>query len=119
MASSEPSDIDLLHIAIGERIAMFRRSRHISQLVLGKLIGLNEQYAGRLERGDASPSLATLATVAAAFGVTVQRLIEVDAHDLDLAAIKFANRGTRKRTIKPVAEAVVLITPDEEAAAEG
>lgn len=66
---------------IGGRIRDARSHRKISQERLAELSGLSNTYIGRLERGEKTPSLDTLAVLAKCLKVSpVDLLIDLDTH---------------------------------------
>ncbi len=52
-----------------------REQRRWSQEVLADAAGLNRSYLGEVERGDAMPSLATIAKLAQALGISLSELM--------------------------------------------
>ncbi len=49
---------------VASRVLRYRLEHELSQTALGKLLGVSQPYVARLERGDQSPSLSTLALLA-------------------------------------------------------
>ncbi len=56
---------------LGRRIRELRRARGLTQAALAERLDISENYLGSLERGDRSPSLQLVETIADAFGVPV------------------------------------------------
>lgn len=59
----------------GQLIRRLREERGWSQEMLAEFATLNRSYVGDLERGAATPSLATIDKLASAFGITPSRLL--------------------------------------------
>lgn len=58
----------------GKRLRQVRESKRISQMHLADEIGVTATYVGRIERGERSPALPTIARLAKALGTTVADL---------------------------------------------
>ena len=65
-----------LNAALGQRLRYLRRMRGLSQEGLGELAGLHNTYIGAIERGERSPSLETIETIAQSLGVKVSQLFQ-------------------------------------------
>jgi transcriptional regulator with XRE-family HTH domain len=61
--------------AFGRVLRRIRKSRSVSQDVLGTRSGYHRTYIGQLERGEKSPSLRTLFNLAATLGVTPSEMV--------------------------------------------
>ncbi|KKQ89237.1 MAG: DNA-binding protein [Candidatus Curtissbacteria bacterium GW2011_GWC2_38_9] len=61
---------------IGKRIRQIRGGKSISQEDLAGDAGLNRAYVGYIERGERNPSTETLARIAKALKVPLQKLFE-------------------------------------------
>ncbi len=59
----------------GAAVRHLRAARGWSQEHLADLAGLNRSYLGEIERGVATPSIASAAKLAAAFGWPLSRLV--------------------------------------------
>ncbi|MDQ8022081.1 MAG: helix-turn-helix transcriptional regulator [Moraxellaceae bacterium] len=59
----------------GRVVRQSREAQGWSQEQLAERADLNRSYIGEIERGDAMPSLATLAKLATALGVTLSALM--------------------------------------------
>lgn len=64
-----------LNHQFGFVVRQFREQRRWSQEVLADAAGLNRSYLGEIERGDAMPSLATIAKLAKAFELSLSELM--------------------------------------------
>jgi transcriptional regulator with XRE-family HTH domain len=64
-----------ISIYFGRVVKQLRDSRRLSQEALAERADLNRTYLGEVERGVAVPSLATVAKIAAAFGVSTSELL--------------------------------------------
>lgn len=58
--------------AIGRKVRELRRERNLSQSKLAKMCDMTQSMVSELEQGDHSPTAATLAKVATAFGVPIK-----------------------------------------------
>lgn len=66
-----------------DNIKKIRESKHISQRALARQIGMSSQMISKIERGETSPSLETLNKIAAAFEMTLNKLIENKASSVE------------------------------------
>ena len=64
------------------KILLERRKRKLSQEQLAGLSNLSCNTIGKVERGEASPTIDTLERIAAAFGMTFNELTNVTKIDL-------------------------------------
>ena len=62
-------------IQLGQRIRQLRKDRGWRQLDLATQAGLNENYISDLELGRKEPCLRTLATLARAFDIKLEKLL--------------------------------------------
>mgnify|MGYP000317228201 CR=1 FL=1 len=69
-------DYDEVPKRLGKRIREIRENRGWSQDVLAELSGLNRSYIGSLERAEHNVGIRSIASVANAFGVPIERLFE-------------------------------------------
>lgn len=69
------SDAPLVR-SVGLTVRRQRESRRWSQERLAEAADLNRSYIGELERGEAVPSLLTLAKLALALGVPLSQLLQ-------------------------------------------
>jgi transcriptional regulator with XRE-family HTH domain len=79
---SEPlvvTDADLTVKAIGRRIRSLRQSRNLTLQMVAERTGLSASLISMVERGLTAPSIGTLVAVAAAFGVNMADLMNVEA----------------------------------------
>lgn len=60
----------------GDRIQQLRRSLGLSIRALAKRADVSVAYLSKLEQGDANPTIAILAKIAGALGVSVDDLLE-------------------------------------------
>jgi len=60
------------------RLPMFRAERGMSRRELAKLVGVNPQTIGFLERGEYGPSLVLALKIARVFGVPAHALFALD-----------------------------------------
>jgi len=71
-------------IGLGRVVRSARQTARLSQESLADLAGINRNYLGQIERGEASPSIAVLEKVARALGLKLSEVIrryESDADD--------------------------------------
>jgi quercetin dioxygenase-like cupin family protein len=64
--------------AVARNVAALRRSRHLSLDALARRSGVSKGMLVQIEGGQANPSIGTLCRVAAALGVAVAELVEVE-----------------------------------------
>lgn len=70
---------------LGRNIKEHRRILGITQEQLAESAGLSANYVARIEIGDKTPTLDTLAKIADALGTTVSELLsDAERHDLDV-----------------------------------
>jgi len=60
---------------IAKRIKQYRKRSGLTQVALGKKVGVSSTTIARLERGDNPPSRTTVENLAKAFGVTVTDIL--------------------------------------------
>lgn len=70
---------ELLNI-LAENVRSFRRDRGISQEALGDMCSLHRTYVGSVERRERNVTLASLALLADALGVSVPELLTPREH---------------------------------------
>jgi transcriptional regulator with XRE-family HTH domain len=61
---------------LGKRIRMLRKAARLTQFELAELAEINENFMGKIERGQSGVSLHTLQRLAGALNVPVRKLIE-------------------------------------------
>jgi len=59
----------------GERLALVRKNKKISQEEIAKLIGVHAPVIGRYERGEVKPSIEIAAKIAEALNVSLDYLV--------------------------------------------
>lgn len=62
-------------VEVGKRLRALRKARGWSQEALGERANLHPTYIGGIERGERNPSIANLAKLAQAFGVSLSELV--------------------------------------------
>ena len=62
-------------IETGDRIAYYRRKRGYSKKDLAEMCGISSSSITKYENSEALPNLETIAAMAMAFGVTINRLL--------------------------------------------
>jgi len=65
-------------ILLGRRIQSLRQGKKLSQEQLAESAGLSLKHLGELERGRGNPTLASLESLAAAFGISLSELFDFD-----------------------------------------
>ena len=65
-----------LHAALGEVLRSSRNARKMSQSDVGLDADVDRAYISRIERAEQSPTVATLAAIAAKLGVPVWQLLK-------------------------------------------
>lgn len=63
------------YIAMGQNIRGERKKQSLTQEQLAERAGISENYLGKIERAETTPSLETAVSIAAALGVTVDQLL--------------------------------------------
>ena len=66
-------------VKIGDRIALLRKVKGLSQTDLAKQINASREAIGKYERNEASPSVETAKKIADVFEVTLDYLIDDNA----------------------------------------
>lgn len=61
---------------LGRVIRLERERRRLSQEALSELAGMNRSFVGEIERGEATPTVATLQKLADALGIKLSELIK-------------------------------------------
>jgi XRE family transcriptional regulator, regulator of sulfur utilization len=61
---------------LGQRLATRRKALELSRYSLAKQLGVSRDYLGKVERGQASPTVAMLQRIAKALGVKPGRLLD-------------------------------------------
>lgn len=65
-----------LNNLIGDRIRFYRVKNGWSQATLAENVGSNANYIGQLERGEKSPTIATLEKITTALGISLSLFFE-------------------------------------------
>ena len=65
----------------GKRLKELRKEKGLSQEALSKKAGLDRTYEGKIERGQKSPSLNTIAKLAKALEINLDDLFNFDLDD--------------------------------------
>ena len=78
-ASKQTSKQTVAEVDVGARLRAIRQLRRATLKAVAERAGLSESFLSQIERGKASPSVASLTRIAAALGVNVADLFE--AHD--------------------------------------
>ena len=63
------------YIVLGRNIRAERKKQSMTQEQLAEKAGITENYLGKIERAETTPSLETTVSIAAALGVTVDQLL--------------------------------------------
>ncbi|MBE6779268.1 MAG: helix-turn-helix transcriptional regulator [Ruminococcaceae bacterium] len=61
----------------GNHLRLLRQQNHLTQRQLGHRLGVSDKAISRWEAGDTAPDLEALSTIAAVFGISVDRLLGV------------------------------------------
>jgi len=70
-------------ILLGRRIQNLRQGKKLSQDQLAESAGLSLKHLGELERGRGNPTLASLESLAEAFGMSLSELFDFDHEQPD------------------------------------
>lgn len=68
--------MSLIANKLGRVIRLERERRQLSQEALAELAGINRSFIGEIERGEATPTIATLQKLADALGMKLSELIK-------------------------------------------
>jgi transcriptional regulator with XRE-family HTH domain len=79
---------------VGARLRAIRHLRRATLRVVAERAGLSESFLSQIERGKASPSVASLTRIAAALGVNVADLFEAHASRGDPRVLRRERRPT-------------------------
>lgn len=82
-------------MSVSARIRTLRRQKGFTVEWLAKETGIHKGHLSRIERGEKSPSLATLEAIARALGASMAQLFGEKADDKDVTVIR---RSERKET---------------------
>lgn len=83
---------DSISLALGGRVRLLRKGLGETQDSFGARAGFDRNFVGRVERGDQNITLATLARLAHALGVTVADLVS-DIRVDDVSLQEMTRRG--------------------------
>lgn len=67
---------DKINEEFGRRVRDLRAKEGYSQEEFAQEAGIDRSYYGRIERGEANPTLRNIAAIAAVFGISVVELFE-------------------------------------------
>jgi transcriptional regulator with XRE-family HTH domain len=67
---------DKINEEFGKRVRLLRAQEGYSQEDFAQQAGIDRSYYGRIERGEANPTLRNIAAIAAVFGISVTELFE-------------------------------------------
>lgn len=60
----------------GTKLAYVRKSRKLSQMKLAELVGMNFNYIGQIERGEANVTIKTMKILADALEIELKELFD-------------------------------------------
>jgi len=60
---------------LGEKLHTLRKKQGLSQVQLGKMLGVDYTHVGKMERGERMPSLEILVKIAQLFKVSTDSLV--------------------------------------------
>lgn len=85
MAENRPREIKEINIEFGRRLQEARKRAGLTQERLAEILGLNQQFLSKLERGVAGPSLTTIRTICKSLNISSDSLIfgPVQTNDLN------------------------------------
>lgn len=98
-------------VAIGLRMRALRRARKLTLAQLSDATGLDKGFLSRLERGEKSPSVGTLHTVASALHVPLARLLGAADPKEEIQIVRAAERRRLPVADAPGAHLYEAITP--------
>ena len=80
MQSLTESDISKLSTEvpklIGEQIVLFRKMRNLTQTELAEMVGKDRQYLYKIEKGKVTSNITTIAIIAKALDISLNKLFE-------------------------------------------
>ena len=85
---------------LGRRIRRLREAKHQTQNELAASMGVSTKHFGELERGRGNPSLKSLQSLAAALGISLSELFDVEQEEKSDDALR-AEIINRLQTAKP------------------
>lgn len=65
-----------LQVLFGRRVRALREDRGYSQESFAQIVGKHRTYVGNIERGKHSPTLGTIASLARALSVPMEKLVQ-------------------------------------------
>lgn len=68
-------ELKLDYVAMGKRIGKYRKALHITQMVLGEIIGVSASHISNIERGQTKPSLEVLVGICNVLGITMDQIL--------------------------------------------
>ena len=91
-------------MTIGESICKWRKTNNLSQEQLGEQVGVTRQTVSNWELDETSPNAEQLKALSKALQVSVDELLENDAHGLLMEKVSTteARTGTVVRTLKVI-----------------
>ena len=63
---------------IGQKIAAFRKEKHITQEQLGEAVGVTNRTVSKWESGVSSPGIELIPSIAASLGVSLDSLFGIE-----------------------------------------
>lgn len=94
--------------ALGPQLRRLRLARGLTLDALAEAVGLDKGYLSRLERGQKSPSVASLLRLSAALAVPVAELL---GESLPADAVRVTRAATRRRgPMDPATHAMEMLT---------
>lgn len=92
---------------LGERIVLLRKERNLSQEALAERIGVSRQAISKWERGEASPDIQNLASLAEEFGLSLDEFVHA-AEEFSTHKTKLIGLKLRKQAEKLIILAVAI-----------
>jgi transcriptional regulator with XRE-family HTH domain len=93
-ASKQTSKQTVAEVDVGARLRAIRQLRRATLKAVAERAGLSESFLSQIERGKASPSVASLTRIAAALGVNVADLFETHDARADPRVLRRDRRPT-------------------------
>jgi transcriptional regulator with XRE-family HTH domain len=78
------SDAELLHQAVGQRLRSLRKDQGLTQERLAARAGVHRTYVGKLERGESSATVDSIAMFCSALGITLAEFFEPFQENFEL-----------------------------------
>ena len=97
---------------IGQRIADFRKEKHLTQEQLGEAVGVTNRTVSKWESGVSMPGIDLVPTIAAALGISLDQLFGTEKHPDPAGSPEPPISDTKLEIADAVACALSELLPD-------